>query len=106
MTNSDPSRRRLLALALLLALFVVGCGYGPVSPAAFQHAKALYTVANLQASDGLPALEAKITNDLESGSLSEREADWLRAIAEDCSAARWDVAQTAARQMMEDQAAR
>ncbi|MEO1497258.1 MAG: hypothetical protein AAFV43_08925 [Planctomycetota bacterium] len=95
-----------LTPCLLLSL-VIGCGgYGVVSPAAYEHAKSLYTLANMRATDSLPAVEQGVSADAESGAVSAKEAAWLRAIVDDCRAGRWKEAQAAARQIMDDQTQR
>lgn len=107
MPNSDPiPHRGTASCLLLLALFVSGCGYGPVSPAAYEHAKSLYTLANLQATDSLEAAESAIADDTSAGLVSAREAEWLNDIGTACRDEEWKVAQSAARRMMEDQAGR
>ena len=100
--NSKPFRTRL-ALALLSLIAVTGCGYGEVSPAAYEHAKSLYTVSNLQSIESIERAAEAIARDLEAGKLSASEAGWLTDICDDCRAARWREAQDAARRMMQDQ---
>lgn len=96
---------RLLAFGLLAA--VVGCGgYGQVSPAAYEHAKSLYTLSNMRAVASLEGVEAGIEADLESQQITEREAAWLRDICQDCRAGKWREAQAAAREIMDDQVRR
>lgn len=96
---------RSVSLGLLAGL-MVGCGYGPISPTAYEHAKSLYTAANLQRESSVEAAETAIAADAVEGTISTREAEWLLAICADCRAADWDAAQAAARRMMEDQATR
>ncbi|MEM6654390.1 MAG: hypothetical protein AAF596_01180 [Planctomycetota bacterium] len=95
-------------LPILLVAAACGCGqsYGDVSERAYEYAKALYSVANRQASDRLDGIAAKINADAESGGLSEREAGWLLAIVEQSRDGDWSEAAAAARTMMEDQVKR
>lgn len=99
------SSTRVSAAGLLAAcsLAAVGCGYGPVSDAAYTHAKELYTLANMKAVGTLDAVEAAIDQKRESGELPPHEADWLVSICEDCRSGDWDDAQAAAKRMMSDQ---
>lgn len=107
MRNCEPiSPRVCLPLIALGAVLAVGCGYGPVSPAAYGHAKSLYTVANLKAANSIKPATLAIADDASEGVISAREAEWLNAICADCRASRWEAAQAAARRMMEDQADR
>lgn len=92
---------------LLVGLATMGCGgYGQVSPAAYEHAKALYTASNLQSAASVERAEELIAADLDSGALTAREAGWLRDIVADCRAGNWKAAQKSARQIMEDQVRR
>lgn len=88
---------------IALTVLCVGCGYGEVSPAAYEHSKSLYTVSNLRSSDSVERVAEAIARDLEAGKLSESEAGWLTDICDDCRAARWREAQDAARRIMQDQ---
>lgn len=107
MPSSEPKPRyRAANWLLLLAVLASGCGYGPVSPAAFEHAKSLYTLANLQATASLEAAELAIADDASGGAISAREAGWLNEICTACRAEQWKAAQASARRMMEDQADR
>lgn len=92
---------RLLALGLTLT--VVGCGYGEVSPAAYQYAKAIYSAASRRATEHLDTVEASLDEALASGELSPQEAGWLRGMIEDARQGEWEAAQKRARRLMEDQ---
>ncbi|MEN1678203.1 MAG: hypothetical protein AAGJ46_01315 [Planctomycetota bacterium] len=100
------SHRVMLAAALLLAVLgsAVGCGYGPMSPKGNDLALTLYGLANRQAADRVEPVEEKIAAAEEAGELPAHEADWLRAICQQCRDGNWEAAQKQARQMMEDQA--
>ncbi|QDT69796.1 hypothetical protein MalM25_27370 [Planctomycetes bacterium MalM25] len=100
--NSKP-QRLLLAFGLAALMTVAGCGYGPVSPTAYEYSKALYSLSNRQAADRIDSVQAQIDQSQEAGELPPHEADWLRDICDDCRAARWEQAQAAARRMMQDQ---
>ncbi len=100
----DDATRRTMALGwAALLVTAIGCGYGEISPVAYQHSKSLYTVSNLRSSDSIERVEKAIARDLQAGKLPPHEAGWLSDICEHCRAARWEEAQAAARQMMEDQ---
>ena len=95
---------RITATAVLLAL-LAGCGNspGPIGPRAYEHAQALYSVANRQAGDRIKVLAEKIEADLASGALSEHEAQWLGSALEEARSGEWKSAMSAARAMLEDQ---
>ena len=104
----SPSIRSLTltaGVALLLATFT-GCGYGEVSPTAYEYAKALYSVSNRQSVEKIAAVRAKIDASLDAGDLAPHEADWLTEVCDDCEAGRWEKATERARRMMEDQVRR
>ena len=96
----------LLMAALTFALCVAGCGYGPVSPKAYEHAKAIYTLANMKAATAIEETEAAITADADAGLLSAQEAEWLADLCNDCRQGDWKNAQSAARKMMDEQTTR
>lgn len=100
--NSKP-QRRLLPIGLAALMTIAGCGYGPVSPTAYQYSKALYSLSNRQAADRIDGVQTQIEQAREAGELPPHEAGWLTDICDHCRAARWDEAQAAARRMMEDQ---
>lgn len=93
---------RLAAIALGV-LLVSGCGYGEVSPAAYEYAKALYGVANREAADRLDGVADQIKADEASGEITPTEAEWLGEIVEQARAGDWPGAAAAARRMMQDQ---
>jgi hypothetical protein len=86
-----------------LIVFVPGCGYGSVSKTAYDHATALYSIANRRAEDKLGQISEQIATARTRGELSEQEATWLEAIVDDARQGRWDAALDASRAMMEDQ---
>ena len=93
-----------LVLVVLLELGLAGgCGYGDVSPATYQYAKALYNITNRKLADRLPAVEQQIAVSREAGDVLPHEADWLPAIIDTAKNKRWEKAMRAARRMMEDQ---
>lgn len=98
--------RRLVALAMLCALFLPGCGYPEVSPKTYEIAKALYAVCNLQRDDRLPIVIDLIEQSAASGEITRREASWLNAIVAEAESGRWNEAQLEARRLMEDQVTR
>ncbi|TWU00286.1 hypothetical protein Pla108_12350 [Botrimarina colliarenosi] len=102
-----PSERLGGVLAIVVALLVVaGCGYGEVSPKAYQFAKTLYGLCNRQTSEAIDPVAVQIGAAREAEEITQREADWLDAILNDARAGDWSAAQAAARRMMEDQVGR
>lgn len=93
---------RLSAISFAL-LAIVGCGYGEVSPTAYGYAKALYTLSNTQAADRIEAVADQIAAAAEAGEVTQREADWLNDICDQCRSGDWAGAQEAAKRMMRDQ---
>ena len=93
--------RTLVLAALLISL---GCGgYGDVSPAAYDFAKAVYSITNRQAADRLQPVSQQVTAAESSGDLSSQEAAWLQDIIEDATRGEWKSANESARRIMEDQ---
>ena len=77
---------RKLARGLLIGVtLIAGCGYGEVSPQAYECAKALYNVSNRKLASHVPKVQQKIADSLEEGAITAREAKWLEAIAEDAA---------------------
>ena len=95
--------RQFLPLGLFCLMFLIGCGYGEVSPKTYEYAKALYSICNRKDAGRLDVIETQIKEDTDAGQLNEQEADWLLAIVEDARQADWQAAGQAARRMMEDQ---
>lgn len=102
-----PAKRLYARHALAAAIVLTaGCGYGPMSPEAYQYAQALVAITNRQASDKLEGVRGQIDGSLANGTLSEKEANWLRAIIDRAQRGEWADAQRDARRMMEDQVRR
>ena len=91
-----------LACVLTLILVLVGCGYGEVSSATYQYAKALYSICNRAESQLVQAGE-QIEAARSRGELSEQEAKWLKQILDDAAEGDWEAATKDVRRMMEDQ---
>lgn len=93
--------------AMLFALCVPGCGgYGTVSPAAYDHAIALYQLCNLQRVEKLDAVAAQIETAHTSGKITDTEAEWLSAIVGDAREGNWEAAAREARKIVADQVER
>ncbi len=88
---------------LLLLCGLTGCGYPDVSPKTYEISKALYSACNRKSEEHVSKVSELIESHLESGDLSEREANWLRAIVRDAENGKWEAATLEARQLMEDQ---
>ncbi|QDV75294.1 hypothetical protein [Botrimarina mediterranea] len=97
--------RRLSAVGLIL-LVMAGCGYGEVSPMAYEFAHALYTLSNRQSADRIDEVTTKIDAAVAAGEITEREAGWLNDICQQCRNGDWSDAQQAAKRMMRDQVKR
>lgn len=95
-----------LRVLCLLLVATAGCGYGQVSPAAYDYAQALYALSNRQASERVEEIAAQIAAAAESGDITPREAGWLGSICDKCREADWPAAQKAARAIMQDQVRR
>ena len=102
--SSKPNAARVALLLSAPLLAATGCGgYGEVSPTTYQYAKALYSVTNRQQTAQLDTVSAQIEQARESGELPDREAGWLQAIVDDARAGDWKTANSAAREMMQEQ---
>lgn len=104
--NSVALRRRLSFVvgAIVVALATLGCGgYGKVSPAAYEYAKALYSISNRRATDRLDGVERKLAAARDKQELTEQEYAWFETIVADARGGQWDAACAACRRMMEDQ---
>lgn len=96
--------RRAGWLVLLLAL-AIGCGrYDPVSPLAYEYAKALYSICNRKSEAQLAPLADQISGSVAKGDLSQQEAAWLDNIIEQATAGQWEAARGESRRLLEDQA--
>ena len=94
-----------MALACMAGgmLFAAGCGYGQVSPMAYELSKALYSATNLQSMERLKTVEIAVEEAHQSGKLTAQEQQWFRTIIKDAQSGNWQAASQASRRMMEDQ---
>ncbi|TWT33073.1 hypothetical protein [Blastopirellula retiformator] len=100
------NRRDYLAGALAL-LTIIGCGgYPEVSPAAYEMAKTLSTVCNLQNDQQLQRFRTLIDDKLSAGEITASEHAMLSRIADMAESGDWQNAELETRQMMLDQAGR
>jgi hypothetical protein len=96
-------RHKWLAWGLLAGLAATGCGYGEITPHAYEYAMALYSICNRRDAARLEEFAKLLEADAQAGQLGDREADWLRTILDDARAGEWSDAQASARQLLEDQ---
>lgn len=101
--TKSPTFRATVSGLLFMLLQLPGCGYPEVSPKTYEIAKALYSVSNLKREEALEKIEALISESLQTGELSDREADFLTEIVAHCRAGDWETAQSECRKLMEDQ---
>lgn len=100
---SETRKRTSIVIVLSCVWVASGCGYGEVSPAAYDYAMAVYSITNRQDKERLDQITAQIQSSQEGGELSEKEAGWLNDMIQDARDGRWKSASHAARKMMEDQ---
>ena len=95
-----------LFCAMMLSMVVCsGCSdYGPVSPATYDFAAAMYSICNTKSADRLIAFEQKLVEAKQGGSITAQEAEWLEEILESARAGQWQSAAAASRKMMVEQA--
>jgi len=102
-SNPGVVQRWLWTSLLAAVVTIAGCSYGEVTPVTYEYAKALYSITNRKDATRLDQVHSQVETALAQQELSEREARWLHQIVEDAAAGRWEKANRAARQMMEDQ---
>ncbi len=93
-----------LLLVFILPICVGGCGYGKVSPKAYEYAKGLYGVCSRRDENRLKKISSMIDQAQKRGEITEEEEGWLNEIVKQGKAGNWDSAIHMARRMMEDQA--
>lgn len=104
MATVNPRRHSFLVLLFFVFVSgVPGCGYPEVSPKTYDVANALYAAANRQSIEHIDKAVAITDELLAAEEISEREAGWLRAIAEQAHNGDWDGAATEARALIADQ---
>jgi len=103
LSKNASTLQALLTLLILLTLDV-GCGRDrPVSPAAYQYTKALYSVCNRHDQPRLTNVAKQIDAARDEAQLTATEADWLDAIVATAQAGAWQAATEDARRLMEAQ---
>ena len=95
---------RTLFWSTVLAVVMAGCGYPEVSPKTYEIANALYSASNRQSAEHIDKAVAITEELLAAEEISEREAGWLKAIAEQARSGDWDGAAAEARSLIADQA--
>ena len=88
---------------LALICTTIGCGYGEISPLAYDYSMALYSITNRRAADRLDGVEEQIHASHAEGKLTDPEQRWLQAIIDDARNGDWAAASRATRRLMEDQ---
>jgi hypothetical protein len=94
--------RRLICAAILCGL--AGCGgYGEISPAGYDYAKALYSICNREDESRLETFSSMLEEARRTGELTATEADWLADIVSTARRGEWEAATSASRRMLMDQ---
>lgn len=100
-------RSPILAVILLIFLGAVpGCGYGKISPKAYELATALHSIANRQDEKRLPIVADLVKTASEKKEISSQETGWLQDIISQCKNNNWSTATRMSRQMLKDQVSR
>lgn len=94
-------RAALLALAGLI--FVAGCGYPRVSPAAVELTKTIDTVCNLRTEAQIEPARKLVQERYEEGKISEEESEILEQILSIAENGRWESAAARCRSLLEAQ---
>ncbi len=95
---------RAFSWGTVFAVIMSGCGYPEVSPKTYEVANALYAAANRQSTEHIDKAAVLTDELLAAGEISDREAGWLKAIAEQARNGDWDSAAAEARALIADQA--
>ncbi|WP_164103283.1 hypothetical protein [Candidatus Laterigemmans baculatus] len=91
------------SIALLGLVLCSGCGYPRVSPAAFETAKVVENLCNLETAPQIPQARALVAEQLRSGEITPDEAALLEEILDEAEAGDWATASEQARQLLEAQ---
>lgn len=103
MTSEHMTRVPVQFVLLLFLAIVAGCGYPDVGPGAFELAKALYTVCDMQEKEQLDNFRSRMNAEYEAGAISSAERDVLKDIVATAEAGEWEEAEREARQLLLDQ---
>lgn len=110
MLNAGPiswARVSIVTMVLGLIFSMPGCQqYGDVSPAAYELATALYSIANRADANRLPQVKQLVVENHQSGKLSATEQAWLLEIVDVAEQGDWEVAMKSARTMLDEQVTR
>lgn len=90
-----------LALLVSVAVCLGGCGRpAKLSDDGFSIARTLYSICNLQKTEQLQAVSTIVTQHATQGTLTEREAEQLRAIIAQGERGQWKQAQARVRKLL------
>lgn len=95
----------LSSMSLLLAglIFVAGCGYPRISPAAVELTKVIDTVCNLRSAAQIEPARGLVLERYQEGAVSEEERRLLETILNVAEKGQWESAAARCRRLLEAQ---
>jgi hypothetical protein len=107
MGQFDLAGKCVIALASGVCLWLLGCSAGePISPVAYDSAKALFSICNRKDSEALGKLKTQIDDSLAAQTISASEARQLRQVLAAAEAGNWETGLNRARSLLERQQSR
>ncbi|MGF1581754.1 MAG: hypothetical protein ACFCD0_20685 [Gemmataceae bacterium] len=101
--NNKVTLLSLFSISVFAVLFIQGCGYGKVSPKAYEYAKALHSICDRQDETRLEKLAKMLEQSKAKDEISDQEFRWLDDIVAQGRQRQWKRATDNARRMMKDQ---
>lgn len=104
----SPSRHIpfVAPFVLAAAVLIAGCGYGEISPPAYEYARSLYSICQRRDVERLGTLREMVALSLEKQEITVQESEWFGDLIAQAEAGEWKAAAQEARSMMEDQVTR